>query len=173
MLSSELRSSEYNSYYHPYIKALGGEVLLMDQLVDGRDLFISFLNDIPSEKLAFSYAEGKWSLAEVLMHIIDAERVFQYRGFRFGRNDKTPLPGFEQDDYVPESNANQRSKREIAEEYRTVRNASIALFRSFSNETLQRIGIASGSEMSVRALGFVICGHQAHHLKIVRERYLG
>lgn len=173
MLSSELSASEYNPYYHTYIKALGEDVKLMDQLVDGRDIFLSFLADIPHGKLQFAYAEGKWTLAEVLLHLVDAERVFQYRALRFARNDRTPLPGFDQDIYVPESDASKKSGKDIADEYNAVRNSTIALFRSLDDEVLQRIGIASDSEMSVRAMGFVICGHQAHHLKIIRERYLG
>lgn len=173
MLNSELTVSEYNPYYQPYMDVLGEEVKLMDQLIDGKDIFISFLRDIPSEKLNFSYADGKWTLSEILMHLIDAERVFQYRALRFARKDSTPLPGFDQDIYVPESNANQRSKDAIVSEYAAVRESSINLFKSFSDDELKRLGSASGSDMSVRALGFVICGHQAHHLKIIRERYLG
>ncbi len=172
MLSSELSAAEYNPFYHTYIEALGGEVLLLDQLVDGRDVFLSFLNDIPDHKFRFAYANEKWTLAEVLMHVIDAERIFQYRALRFARNDSTPLPGFDQDIYVPESNASKKGKSEIKEEYRTLRDSTISLFQSFDDQALKRMGTASGSGMSVRALGFIICGHQAHHMQIIRQRYL-
>ncbi|MCL6266043.1 DinB family protein [Flagellimonas myxillae] len=172
MLSSELSPSEYNPFYHTYIKALGGEVKLLDQLVDGRDVLLTFIKDIPYSKFAFSYDIGKWTLAEVLMHIVDAERVFQYRALRFARNDSMPLAGFDQNIYVPESKANAKTKESIMEEYKTVRDASIALFRSFDDEALKRMGNASGSDMSTRAMGFIICGHQAHHMQIIRERYL-
>nr|WP_299382025.1 DinB family protein [Allomuricauda sp.] len=172
MLSSELSTSEYNQFYHTYILALGGEVKLIDQLVDGKDIFLSFLKDIPQDKLGYAYGPGKWTLTEVLMHIVDAERVFQYRALRFARKDNTPLPGFDQDIYVPESNANRKTKEEIMQEYRSVRESTIALYKSFSDDVLLRMGTASGSGMSVRAQGFVICGHQAHHMKIIRERYL-
>lgn len=172
MLSSELSPSEYNPYYHTYIKALGEEVKLMDQLVDGRDIFIGFLKDIPINKLSYAYADEKWTLAEVLMHIIDAERIFQYRALRFARNDSTALAGFDQNVYVPESIAANKTMESIVEEYKTVRESTIALFKSFNDEVLKRIGVASDSEMSARAMGFIICGHQAHHLKIIRERYL-
>lgn len=171
MLSSELPASEYNPYYRAYVDALG-EVELLPELERGRDVFIAFLQELPEAKLDFAYAEGKWTLAELLMHVVDAERVFQYRALRFARNDKTPLAGFDQDVYVPQSNADKKTKEEILTEYTAVRESTITLFKSFDNNALKRIGVASDSEMSTRAMGFVICGHQAHHLRISQERYL-
>ena len=171
MRSSELPSSEYNPFYHTYILALDN-VDLIEELHHGKQLFLSLLDDISKEELGYAYAEGKWTLAEVLLHIIDAERVFQYRALRFARNDKTPLPGFDQDDYVPSSNAAKRTVEDLREEYIAVRQSTIALFKSFDDGALQRVGVSSGSPLSVRATGFIICGHQAHHLKIIRERYL-
>ncbi|UJH67217.1 DinB family protein [Allomuricauda sp. SCSIO 65647] len=168
---SDLAKSEYHSFYGPYIKALG-QVDLMKELVNGKQEFADTLQSIALEKLSYRYEENKWSVAEVLMHIVDAERVFQYRALRFARNDGTPLPGFDQDAYVPESKSADRERDAIFDEYETVRNASISLFRSFDAQILERVGVASGYEMSVRALGFVICGHQKHHLKILKERYL-
>lgn len=170
MRSADLPVSEYNPYYHTYILALG-DVNLMDSLKEGLGDFSSFMQGLPEEKLNYSYREGKWTLAEVLMHIIDAERVFQYRALRFGRNDNTPLAGFDQDVYVPQSNASRKTKKEILDEYQAVRNGTISLFKSFDDDALKRIGTASDSKMSTRAMGFIICGHQAHHLKIIRERY--
>ena len=120
----------------------------------------------------FSYGEGKWTVAEVLVHLIDSERVFQYRAFRICRNDKTALPGFEQDDYVLESLANKRTKEDILDEYLTVRDASINLFNVMSNDLLKRTGTASGLPWTVAALGLVISGHQRHHFNILKERYL-
>ena len=134
--------------------------------------FVELINEVPENKLSFAYAEGKWTLAELLMHIIDAERVFQYRALRFARNDKTPMAGFDQNDYVPECNAKGRSKKDLLEEYAAVRESTILLFQSFDEEALKRVGNASGSDMSTRAMGFIICGHQAHHLNIIKERYL-
>ena len=171
MKVSDLRSSEYHPYYGPYIKALG-DLSLLEALQAGKNELSSFIQQVPEDKFDFSYAEGKWSIAEVLVHLCDAERVFQYRALRFARNDTTELQGFDQDIYVPESFANERSKEEILEELMAVRNSSIALFSSFRAKELIRQGSANGAEMSVRALGFVICGHQAHHFKIIRERYL-
>nr|WP_298926867.1 DinB family protein [uncultured Allomuricauda sp.] len=170
MRSTDLPVSEYNPYYHTYILALG-DVNLMVSLKEGEKDFSFFMEGLPEGKLNYSYGEGKWTLAEVLMHIIDAERVFQYRALRFGRNDDTPLAGFDQDVYVPQSNASGKTKKEILDEYQAVRNGTISLFKSFDDDALKRIGTASDSNMSTRAMGFIICGHQAHHLKIIRERY--
>lgn len=171
MVLSELPSSEYNPFYQTYIMALGN-VELVEELKNGRKVLLSLFEEIPEEKLNYAYAEGKWSLAEALVHMIDTERIFQYRALCIARNDKTPLPGFDQDDYVPFSNAANRSKTDLVEEYTAVRDATIALFHSFEDEAITRIGIASGSKMSVRALGFIISGHQAHHVHVLKERYL-
>lgn len=171
MLLSGLSASEYNSYYHTYIKALG-EVSLMDGLINGKKEFLSLLEKIPEGKLSFAYAEGKWTLAEAIVHIMDTERVFQYRALRFARNDKTDLPGFDQDGFVPYSNAAMRTMQDMVEEYKAVRDSTLTLFKSFDVEALKRKGVASGSPMSVRAMGFIISGHQAHHVRIIRERYL-
>nr|WP_299339555.1 DinB family protein [Allomuricauda sp.] len=171
VLSSGLSTSEYHPYYSGYIGILK-EVDLLPTLKKGKDEFLDFVKGIPDDKLDFSYADGKWTISEVLLHLIDAERVFQYRAFRFARNDKTALPGFEQDDYVVESKSNERTKEEILEEFRSVRESTILLFSSFNADVLKRLGTASNAKMSARALGFVICGHQMHHLKIIQERYL-
>jgi len=144
----------------------------MDALKSGLGSINDFITQIPDAKMDFSYAYGKWSVAEVLVHIMDAERVFQYRALRFARNDGTELKGFDQDSYVPQSMANKRNKRDILEEFVALRKSSLMLFKSFDGIQLLRIGVASGTKMSVRALGFVICGHQVHHFKILEERYL-
>jgi hypothetical protein len=107
-----------------------------------------------------------------LQHIIDSERVFQHRAFRFSRDDKSPLPGFDQDSYAEKSKADRRSKESIIEEYRIVRKSTISLFANLDRNDLEKTGTASSMEWSVAALGFVICGHQKHHRNIVRERYL-
>jgi len=168
---TELPSSEYNPFYHTYIMALG-KVGLTEELKRGKSAFLSLFEEIPEEKLKYAYAEGKWSLAEALVHMIDTERIFQYRALCIARNDKTALPGFEQDTYVPYSNAANRSKSDLIDEYIAVRDSTISLFDSFDDEAVKRIGSVSGSKMSVRALGFIISGHQAHHVRILRERYL-
>ncbi len=172
MRKSALQSDEFKEFYGTYLSTLGDDVELMETLIGGKDSFVQFIESIPKEKLAYVYLENKWTVAEVLEHIIDTERVFQYRAFRFSRNDKTPLPGFEQDDYVLQSNANKRSKEDLLNEYLNVRKASISLFNYLDREKLLRTGTASGIQWSVAGLGFVICGHQEHHRRILEERYL-
>lgn len=133
---------------------------------------VDFMKSISTNKLQFAYDDGKWSVAEVLVHLIDTERVFQYRALRFARNDATSLPGFDQDAYVPHSKANKRNLDSILKEYLAVRKATISLFESFDDEMMCRGGMASNSFMSVRALGFLICGHERHHKQILESRYL-
>jgi len=171
MNSLALDASEYHSYYKPYIAALG-DVDLLVNLKEGLQSFLKFIETIPEDKLSYSYEDGKWSVAEVIVHLIDTERIFQYRALRFARNDKTAVIGFDQDFYVPNSKANLRTKKSIALEYKSVREASITLFESFDEENLKNLGTASGSNMSVRALDFVICGHLEHHKNSIKERYL-
>lgn len=171
MKTSELSTGDYHPFYEPYIAALG-DVELVNMLKKQKENFPQFIASIPENNWLSAYAEDKWTIAETLGHILDAERVFQYRALRFARNDQTPLPGFDQDAYVPVSDANKRTKDEVIEEYRIIRESSIALFSGFSEEVLQRKGTASNSVMSVGALGFIICGHQRHHKLVIKERYL-
>ncbi|MBT8203858.1 MAG: DinB family protein [Eudoraea sp.] len=171
MRTSELHTNEYHEFYKPYIMALG-DVDLMEMLQKQFVNFPQFLGSIPQEKLHYAYAEGKWTVAQVLVHILDAERVFQYRALRFARNDATPLPGFDQDAYVPYSGADQVSKEALVQQYQAIRQSTITLFSSFDKEALKRVGKASGVSMSVRALGFFCCGHQKHHRQILKDRYL-
>ena len=169
--ASDLDSNEYASYYEHYInqsgdnellKAIQESSILLNQLFDG----------ISEDKMNYKYAEDKWSVKEMLLHIIDTERVFAYRALRFARQDKTNLPGFEHNDYVEVSNAINRSKASLLEEYNAQRASTIQLFSNFTDKMLLSIGVASGNQMSVRALGFVIAGHETHHCNILRERYL-
>jgi len=171
MLLSELPTSEYNPFYHTYVMSLGN-VDLLDELKQGKQDMLSLLEEIPEERLTYAYAEGKWTVAEALVHMFDTERIFQYRALCIARNDKSEFPGFDQDAYVPVSNANKRGKRYLIVEYVSVRDSSITLFASLDEEALKRVGVASGSKISVRALGFITSGHQAHHIRILKERYL-
>ncbi|XLS27511.1 DinB family protein [Flavobacteriaceae bacterium M23B6Z8] len=168
---SELQSSEYHIYYKPYIEILG-DVRLMEELERGSFDFIEVVSSIPEASFQKTYQSGKWTIAELLMHILDTERIFQYRALRFARNDATELPGFEQDVLITYSNANKRKKEDIKVEYQMIRGSTLTLYKHLSKEDLLRKGIASNSPISVRALGFLICGHQKHHLKILQERYL-
>ncbi len=168
---TQLNEGEFHPYYGTYISKAKNPNIVVG-LREGKKELTDFVNSIPEEKLTYAYGIGKWTIAEVLQHLIDAERVFAYRALRFARNDETPLMGFEQDEYVPNSNANNYSKEELLADFEAVRNASITLFKSFTDEMLLRIGKASGSPMSTRAVGFILAGHQKHHLEVIKERYL-
>lgn len=172
MKKSQLEDYEFEQFYTTYLNALEADVELMPTLNQGMDEFLAFVQAIPDEKLQYAYADGKWTLAEALVHIIDAERVFQYRAFRFSRNDRTPLAGFEQNGYILESTAQERSKEDLMAEYALVRKCTLAIFNGLELEKLKRGGIASEIPWTVGGLGFVICGHQEHHRKIIAERYL-
>jgi uncharacterized damage-inducible protein DinB len=172
MKPNQLQSNEFASYYGNYIAQVSDEYTLIEELEISLHRFIKFVQDIPMDKFDYRYAEGKWTIKDIIQHIIDAERVFAYRALRFARNDKTELPGFEENDYVDEANGTKRSIMELLTELSAVRHATILLFKSFTQEQLVRIGLASENPMSVRAAGFVIIGHQNHHQKVFEERYL-
>jgi uncharacterized damage-inducible protein DinB len=133
----------------------------------------ALLAPLTDEQALHRYAPGKWSIKESLIHILDTERIFAYRALRIGRGDQTPLPSFEQDDYVPASGADSRSLASIWAEYDAVRAATLALLESFTEEVYGRLGTSSGAPSSVRALVYMIAGHEAHHIMLFRERYLG
>ncbi|MEM8528292.1 MAG: DinB family protein [Bacteroidota bacterium] len=164
-------TADYPPYYHKYVERVktndGLETLtqsLQDTLV--------FLAAIPLEKWDYSYDVSKWTLKESWLHLIDSERVFAYRALRIGRGDETPLAGFDQDDYVPNSNAANRTPESIVEEYKSVRETTIQLFKHFDATAWSRMGTASGGKVSVNALAFIIAGHEAHHVALTKERYL-
>lgn len=171
MIITRPTAQEYAPYYDNYITKVQHNNL-HEVLNLHTDSFADFVRSIPEQKADFVYADNKWTLKEVLLHIIDAERIFAYRALRFARNDKTELPGFDENDYVPFSNAGVRSLSSILEEFTAVRNATIALFNSFDQAAFMRSGIASNNTISVRALGFVIIGHAEHHRQVLVERYL-
>ena len=162
---------EFNPYYLPYIQLAANQDIVLG-LKKNVISVVDFYQNIPSEKLEHAYAEGKWTPKDILLHIIDTERVFVYRAMRIARQDKTEMVGFEQDDYIDAGKANNRTINSLIEEYKAVRNATIVLFDSFSDEELKSIGKANGSPVSVRAIGYIITGHENHHNNVIRERYL-
>ncbi|MBO6606529.1 DinB family protein [Psychroserpens sp.] len=167
----DLTKEEYNAYYQTYIDKSGHDNLL-DGLKSNLEAILSFYEAIPESKLEYRYEEGKWTVKEIIQHLMDAERVFAYRALRIARQDQTNLPGFEQDDYVVTSKANKRAMRHLLEEYRLIRLSTIMLFESLSEADLALIGQASGSPASPRALGFIIIGHENHHRGVIEQRYL-
>jgi hypothetical protein len=130
------------------------------------------LQKIAPEKWDYRYAEGKWSIKEMIQHLIDAERVFCYRALNFARHDVHPLPGFDENKFAEVAKADRRTKEDLLEELSTVQKASALLFRSFDEEQLDSSGMANGTPNYVKAIGFTIVGHTRHHMKILRERYL-
>jgi uncharacterized damage-inducible protein DinB len=171
MISNNLNSSEYHSYYKSYIDK-STSVDIVEGLLANLESVLTFLLEIPEEKYDYAYADDKWTVKDVLLHVIDTERIFCYRALRIVRGDKTPLAGFEQDDYVVTANALNRTFSSLVEEYKSVRQATITLFKNLENESLLQIGEASGSPVSVRALGYIITGHENHHIQVLKERYL-
>jgi DinB superfamily len=147
-----------------------------DDVVEGlkknTDRIKKFLKEIPKKKIDFAYAKGKWTIKELLQHMIDAERVFAYRALRFARKDATPLPGFEENDWAANAPTWERKWSQLFEEFKAVRKSNEMMFRSFNKEQLLQKGIASGQEINVIALGFIISGHVEHHINIIKERYL-
>jgi uncharacterized damage-inducible protein DinB len=172
MKPTQLNTNEYAPFYANYIAQVSDEYTLIEELEISLHRFIKFVQDIPMDKFDYRYAAGKWTIKDIILHLIDAERIFAYRALRFARNDKTDLPGFEENDYVNEANANSRSIMDMLTEFSAVRHATLLLFKSFSDDKLLRVGTANNNQMSVRALGFVIIGHQNHHQRIFEERYL-
>jgi uncharacterized damage-inducible protein DinB len=163
---------EYAPYAIMYIGLLPDDGLVLEHLRDNLKATTDFILSLPEEKLYHRYAEGKWTVKEILAHVVDDERIYAYRALRFARNDRTELPGFEQDDYALHSGANGRDVKDILKEFAAVRLATIALFEGLRDESLKRSGVASGNVMSVRAAAYHIAGHELRHVRIIRERYL-
>lgn len=161
---------ESHDYYKLYINLVSGNDFLQ-VLKDSLVSTVDFLGKLEDSKWDYRYAEGKWSIKEVMIHIMDAEQIFAYRAIRISRNDQTPLPGFDQDDYVPFYDAENRTPESIISEYTAVRLATIAMFENFNDKMMERMGVASDFPVSVRALAYMLTGHELHHMRVLRERY--
>jgi hypothetical protein len=162
---------EYLDYYDRYISQIAEDDLtavLAAQPTELQDIFTPLSED----EALFSYEPGKWTMKEVVGHIIDGERIFAYRALRISRGDTTPLEGFEQDDYIEYGRANERAIADLLEEFKLLRRANMLMFNHMNNDDLLRMGTASGSPVSVRALAFIMAGHLRHHMNILRDRYL-
>jgi hypothetical protein len=164
-----------NSRIYPYFIRYIDQVEeddLMTALHNQASSFEAFLLGIPDSKRLFRYAEGKWSIQEVLQHIIDSERIFAYRALCFSRKETQPLPGFDENTYADNSAADSRHWNDLVEEFKTVRKSTEILFASFTPEHLEAGGFANGNPNYVLALGFIMAGHVNHHAKVIKERYL-
>ncbi|NUO82016.1 DinB family protein [candidate division KSB1 bacterium] len=162
--------SEYNPYYEKYVSKIAeGDVLALLQAQN--EATVRLLNKVPESHAAFCYAPEKWSIKEVVGHLCDTERIMSYRALRIGRGDATPLPGFEQDDYVQAAQFDSRTLADLVNEFQLIRQATLALFRAFDETALLRTGTANNSPASTRALAYIIAGHEKHHVQVLRERY--
>jgi uncharacterized damage-inducible protein DinB len=164
-------ADEYAPYYGTYVSRVGdGDIVrtLKSQIGPTAAL----LRAIPDSRAGHRYAPGKWSIREVIGHLSDAERIFAYRALRFARHDATPLPGFDENAFVANARLDERSLGGLVDEYEAVRSASVAMFDAFFPDEWQRAGEASGKRMSVRALAWVMAGHELHHIGVLKERYL-
>jgi uncharacterized damage-inducible protein DinB len=171
VITTQPDATEYDPYYQKYISLVPREdvvATLSRQLEET----LSTLRGLTEIQADSRYAPDKWSIKELVGHLIDSERIFAYRALRFARNDQTPLPGYEQDDYVRAGNFGSRSMRDLADEFEQMRHANLSFFRSLDDETWLRRGTANDAEVSVRALAYIMAGHETHHMQILRTRYL-
>jgi len=158
------------AFYHGYINKVKQPDLLAALRENSKVLF-EYLEAIPQEKITYSYAPGKWTVKQVVQHLMDAERVFVYRALRFSRADQTPLPGFDENAFADNADAAHIKWEVLLEEFKSLRRSSELFFAGLTDEQLQRVGIASGQPCSALAFGFITAGHAAHHLDIFKERY--
>jgi hypothetical protein len=162
--------SEFAEYYQRYVRQVPDGNLLAGLEQQGRDT-VTLLRGVDEKKSQFRYADGKWTIREVVGHLIDTERVFAYRALSFARGDHTALPSFDENEWARTSNAGRRALSELIAEFEAVRTATLAMFRGFSDGEFAREGVASNNPITVRALAYIVAGHERHHVKILRERY--
>ena len=166
---SKPEPDEYAEYYGKYVKQVGDDALAT--LRSSSAATARLLSGVAEPQAMFRYAPGKWCVKEVLGHIIDAERVFAYRAMSIAREDATPLPGFDENAWLPAGRFDRRALQDLVAEYQAVRAATLALFASFDESALGRRGTASNQPVSVRGLAHIIAGHELHHVALLRERY--
>ncbi len=163
--------TEYAEYYETYI-SLVTETDIVSAMQTQLDNLTEIVSQINDEQGLYAYAEGKWTIKELLGHLIDGERVFAYRAFRFSRADETPLPGFDQNPYIENANYNTVKIEDLFAELSLLRQSNILFFKTLSEEAWNRTGIASDNPITVRALVYCMVGHIEHHVKILKEKYL-
>ncbi len=164
-------SNEYSPYYEGYIKAVGNQDIIR-KLKNQQNEIDDFLAEIPEEKYEYAYAEGKWTVKQLIGHLIDTERVMAYRAMRIARNDQTALPGFDQDLYVENLDLSKRTYMDLVDEFLLMRQANLYFYKSLSESDFRKKGTASDNTISVGALLYIIAGHVEHHFNILKQRYL-
>jgi uncharacterized damage-inducible protein DinB len=165
------RLGEFPAYASMYVDLLPDDGRVLEHMSATLRAAEELISSLSEEQLLHRYAPGKWTVKEVLVHVVDDERIYACRALRFARGDATELPGFEQDDYAAASGANERGIASIMAEYAAVRAATIALFEGLPEEAFARHGVANGNAVTVRALAYHIAGHELHHLNLLRSRY--
>lgn len=164
-------TSEYAHYYANYVAHVPKQNVIDTLNAQMHELY-TFINSIPGDKAFSSYEPGKWTIKQIVGHLIETERVFAYRALAFSRRDPNPLPPMDQDVYVRYSNYNSRTMHNLANEYLAVRMSTIHLFQNMTKEMLSLKGTASGVEFTVRSIPFIIAGHELHHMEVIKEKYL-
>lgn len=168
---SNLPPGTYPAFIDGYLRFVDVETV-SEAIEKYSDKILIFFKNIPSSKIDYKYAEGKWSLKEMLQHIIDAERIFAYRALRIARHDKTPLPGFEENSYAAAANGDKRIWEDLLKEFEAVRRSTDLLLQSFTQEQLEQTGTTNGEPNTVKALSFLVFGHILHHINVVKQKYL-
>lgn len=161
----------YPEYYQKYTNLIsGGDIF--ENLKTNKEEIVETLSQLSDKQAEYKYAEGKWSIKEVLGHIIDAERIFYTRALRIARNDKTDIPQYDHDVYVTEAKFNYQKFSDLIEQYKAGRESSLLMFKSFDENDWERVGTAGGKQFVAKCFPFILAGHELHHLEIIKERYL-
>ncbi|MEA2166150.1 MAG: hypothetical protein QOK37_4277 [Thermoanaerobaculia bacterium] len=166
------QANEFATYYQRYIDLAPDDDIVGALDAQARET-AKLLAGLSDEQAAYRYAPDKWSVKQIVGHMIDGERIFAFRALAIARGETQALPGFDQDPYVAHSGADDRSISDLAEELATVRKGNVMMMRAFSNDSWQRIGTASDNPVSARAIAYIMLGHERHHIRVLRERYLG
>ncbi len=164
-------SSDHLPYYKYYIDLVQQDEIV-DALIEGKKSVSAFIKNIPTDKGDHAYAENKWTIKQTLNHIIDTERIICYRALCFSRGEKQILPGFDQNAYVANANLKHTDLNLMLQEFEAVRESTILLFKQLSDKELSIKGTTAAGEVTVLSIGFMICGHALHHIKVIQERYL-
>ena len=172
MKKSQLHTDEYAAYYGTYIDTVTNEYNLVEELEISVHRLVKFVQDIPMDKFDYRYAEGKWTIRQMLQHMIDTERVFSYRATAFARGEQQGLPGFDENAYAAAADVTIRNFQEMKEELLILRRSVHFMYKGFTLEALMAAGEANHNRVTVNALGYIIVGHVRHHFRILKERYL-
>ncbi|MEP2023109.1 MAG: DinB family protein [Reichenbachiella sp.] len=164
-------TSEYHNFYAGYVEQVGDRDVIQ-MISQQKEEFIAFISAIPEDRYNYAYAEDKWTIKQLLRHIIDAERMFGFRAMSIARGDQSKLPGFDDQMYVKMADDSKNTMKDLLAEFEFLRASHIQMISNFTNQANERVGNANGSDISVRAIIFIIAGHLAHHKQIITERYL-